>query len=907
MTEASSRLTTALADRYRIERELGAGGMATVYLAQDLKHDRKVAVKVLRPELAAVIGAERFLSEIKTTANLQHPHILPLFDSGSADSFLFYVMPYIEGISLRDRLNREKQLPIHEAVRIAREIASALDYAHRHGVIHRDIKPENILLHDGSALVADFGIALAASKAGTRMTETGMSLGTPQYMSPEQAMGERELDARSDVYALGCVTYEMLTGEAPFSGPTAQAIVAKVMTAEPAAATALRKTIPPYVADAVHTALQKLPADRFASAAEFAEALGNPSGNQGGRGPRHLASRPGPRGLRPAMVMLIAAGALLAGALGTAFFRKNGGPPRVTSRVLIQLPAAQGLRATFYPSIAVPPDGSGVVYLGPGVNTRIQFWLRHWDRMQAERLNQTVDEGCCPTFSPTGDSIAYLSAPRQLNILPLTGGLPTTLPDSGLASVTDLGGGLDWAADGWLYASGKAGLIRINPRNGAEEVIAQLDTVRGDMSFLWPQVLPGGKAALVTVVHRQSPGDPERASIGIADFGSMRVEVILQCLRAIYAPTGHLIVVKSNGVLWAIPFDPGTLRTSGTPRELEDTVAIRRGNAAPGAVDLALDRTGTLTYVSGGEGSFEAVWVDRSGASRPFGDGTTGAIMDGVVLSPDGRRLAVAIAGDDRNLHLWVQPADGGSRIRLTFEGSVNMRPRWRPHTNSISFIADHGNPGRLGLHLFERDAGGQGDIRPLALGDLRAIGGQTWSPDGQWLIFRTDDQDPGNGDIMAVRPGVDTIARALVATPAEELAPAISPDGRWLAYSSNESGRREVYVRPFPETDRARYQVSAEGGMSPVWNPNGKELLYVDAAQHMVSVTLVGRESFQAGPTRVLFSTSDYQTNPYQPQFDLSRDGQRFVMIRRETGTNLGLVVVTNFLEELRRRMAAQ
>jgi hypothetical protein len=265
-----------LSDRYRIERELGAGGMATVYLARDLKHDRQVAIKVLRPELAAVIGAERFLSEIKTTANLQHPHILSLFDSGQVEGTVFYVMPFVDGESLRDRLAREKQLPIADAVRIAGEVADALQYAHDHGVIHRDIKPENILLHGGHALVADFGIALAASKTGgARMTETGMSLGTPQYMSPEQAMGERELDARTDVYALGCTTYEMLAGEPPFTGPTAQAIVAKVMTADPVEATSLRKSIPGHVADAVHTALQKLPADRFATASAFADALRN--------------------------------------------------------------------------------------------------------------------------------------------------------------------------------------------------------------------------------------------------------------------------------------------------------------------------------------------------------------------------------------------------------------------------------------------------------------------------------------------------------------------------------------------------------------------------------------------------------------------------------------------------------
>ncbi len=265
MTDIAERLRDALADRYLIERELGQGGMATVYLAQDVRHDRKVALKVLRAELAAILGGERFLHEIRTTANLQHPHILPLHDSGEADGIVYYVMPYVEGESLRDRLVRERQLPIEDAVRIAREVADALDYAHRKGVIHRDIKPENILLHDGRAQVADFGIALAVSTAGggTRMTETGMSLGTPHYMSPEQAMGEREITARSDVYALGCVLYEMLVGEPPFNGPTAQAIVARVMTEQPRSLTIQRHTIPAHIEAAVRVALEKLPAERW--------------------------------------------------------------------------------------------------------------------------------------------------------------------------------------------------------------------------------------------------------------------------------------------------------------------------------------------------------------------------------------------------------------------------------------------------------------------------------------------------------------------------------------------------------------------------------------------------------------------------------------------------------------------
>src|SRR5688500_1051681 len=275
---ATEHLASALADRYRVERELGAGGMAMVYLAEDVRHHRKVALKVLYPELSAVLGPERFLKEIELTASLQHPHILPLFDSGSADGQLFYVMPFVDGETLRGRLDRERQLPVADAVRLATEVADALSYAHGRGVVHRDIKPENVLLQGGHALVADFGIALAVQQAGgQRMTQTGLSLGTPQYMSPEQAMGERSVDARSDLYALGAVTYEMLVGEPPFTVPSVQAIVARLVTEEPRPIGIQRKAVPGHVEGAVLRALEKLPADRFASAAEFAAALQNRS------------------------------------------------------------------------------------------------------------------------------------------------------------------------------------------------------------------------------------------------------------------------------------------------------------------------------------------------------------------------------------------------------------------------------------------------------------------------------------------------------------------------------------------------------------------------------------------------------------------------------------------------------
>ena len=315
--DTSSRLSSALADRYRIERELGQGGMATVHLAQDLRHHRRVAIKVLKPELGAVLGAERFLSEIRVTANLQHPNLLPLFDSGDAGGLLYYVMPYVEGETLRARLERERQLPVDEVIRLATLVAGALDYAHQRGVIHRDLKPENILLQSGQPILADFGIALAVANAGgSRVTETGLSLGTPHYMSPEQATGERALDARSDQYALAAVTYEMLTGEPPHTGGTAQAIIARLMTEKPRSIRATRESVPAAVDRAVQRGLAKPPADRFPTCGAFASAL--------------TASPGSPRRV-PVAVAALAGIALLAVVAWLLFVRGPHSPARAAS------------------------------------------------------------------------------------------------------------------------------------------------------------------------------------------------------------------------------------------------------------------------------------------------------------------------------------------------------------------------------------------------------------------------------------------------------------------------------------------------------------------------------------------------------------------------------------------------
>ena len=397
--EHQERLKAALADRYAIEREIGSGGMATVYLAQDLKHDRKVAVKVLKPELAAVVGTERFLAEIRTTANLSHPHILPLHDSGEADGFLFYVMPYVEGDSLRERLDRDGQLPVEEAVRIAGHVADALDYAHRQGVIHRDIKPGNILFQAGDPVVTDFGIALAVSAAGEgRLTETGLSLGTPYYMSPEQAAGDQTPTAASDVYSLGCVLYEMLTGDPPHTGSSAQAILGKILLGEVTRPTKLRRTIPANVEGALLKALERLPADRFETAADLAAALKDKAFRHG----VGAAAIPGPwKGLAAAATL---ASLLLPVALAVIILAPDPPPPILRQQIH---PPGEGALPNWDRYFALAPDGSRYVYrdtAGPGDEWRL--WVKERASDEGRPLSGT--EGAEDVvFSPDGQWIAY--------------------------------------------------------------------------------------------------------------------------------------------------------------------------------------------------------------------------------------------------------------------------------------------------------------------------------------------------------------------------------------------------------------------------------------------------------------------------------------------------------------------
>jgi Tol biopolymer transport system component/tRNA A-37 threonylcarbamoyl transferase component Bud32 len=514
MSDALERLRAALADRYRIERELGRGGMATVYLAEDLKHKRHVALKVLKPELAAVLGAERFVQEITTTAALQHPHILPLFDSGTADGFLYYVMPYIEGETLRTKLDRETQLGIDEAVKITTEVADALDYAHRHGVIHRDIKPENILLHDGRPMVADFGIALALSAAaGGRMTETGMSLGTPHYMSPEQATAEKELTNRSDIYSLGSVLYEMLTGNPPHTGASAQQIIMKIVTEEAAPVTKLRKAVPPNVAAAVAKAVERLPADRFESAHAFAEALRNPGFTTTMVGAGGVASgRPWLADRRSRLALAVAAISL-----ATALVLVVRG--RGKAMELAEMSVAQNtFRQEAIFSARWAPDGKTIVYSAAARGSNPRLFVVRPDYPEPEPLGP--DSTHLLAVSSTGE-VALLTRPRwaghrlftgTLARMPLGGGAPREVmenvqeadwsPDGSQLAITHMAGELgllEYPVGRVLYQSRPGGYLsdlRVSP---AGDRIALFDhQSAGDDRGVVVVVDTTGKASTVT-------------------------------------------------------------------------------------------------------------------------------------------------------------------------------------------------------------------------------------------------------------------------------------------------------------------------------------------------------------------------------------------------------------------------
>ena len=894
MPEITSRLSTALAGRYKIERHLGEGGMATVYLAEDLKHERKVALKVLKPELAAVLGAERFVQEIKTTANLQHPNILPLFDSGTAGEhgrgmprpYLYYVMPFIDGETLRDKLNRETQLGIEEAVKITTDVADALDYAHRNNVIHRDIKPENILLHDGRPMVADFGIALAVSAAaGGRMTETGLSLGTPHYMSPEQATAEKDLTNRSDIYSLGTVLYEMLTGEPPHMGNSAQAIIMKIVTDTARPVTELRKLVPPNVAAATAKSLEKLPADRFESAAKFGEALANLAFATPTTHPVGVATAAPSRAPMDSVKLVLAVVAtVLAVTTAWGWLRSI---PKPVSRYSIALPEDEALAQTAWARVAISSDGERLVYSGL-TSQGPRLLVRARDQLHAISLPGTED-AVNPFFSPDGNRVGFFTtiSPREIRVVSLAGGPPITVVDSlvGLPGAT-------WGPDGYIYfdAAGVGPLLRVPASGGMPEPIATLDTAQGEQQHNWPDALPNGRGVIFTI-NRAGPGIGANMDIAVLNLSTGKHTVLARGAYARYAASGHLVYATDDGTLMVAPFDQDKLALTGEASALIEDLAI----GLAGSVDLAVSASGTLVYATGEVLSdpHELVLVARDGTAEEIDPGWVGNFSS-VALSPDETALAVTVDGPNTS-QIWVKQLPRGPFTRLSLEGRINNRPRWMPDGRAVTFLSNRSDLGVFASEVYVRRADGSALAERLVDAE-RPLREALVSRDGAWLVARTTSPNP---DIVAYPLRSDGEPIPLVATDAQEFAPALSPDGRWLAYMSDESGGPEVYVVPFPNTSEARWAVSTGGGGSPIWARNGRQLFYRNADAELVAVEVIPGPTFAMGERRVLFSTQPYRD--VSGNYDVTEDGG-FVMIRLRGAQSSGeLIVVENWFEELK------
>jgi serine/threonine-protein kinase len=862
------RLNAALEGRYSIEGELGAGGMATVFLANDIKHERKVALKVLKPELAAVVGAERFLAEIKTTANLQHPHILALFDSGEADSFLFYVMPYVDGETLKERIDREKQLSVTDAVTLTQKIADALDYAHERGVVHRDIKPANILVSDrGEPIVADFGIALAVAQAGAgRITETGLSLGTPHYMSPEQATGDRDVDPRSDVYALGCVLYEMLAGQPPFMASTAQAILVQILTADAPPITTARRTVPRNVAHALARALEKLPADRFTTAREFANALADESFTYEALAQTsvttaapalHVGSPTRESWLSDWRTKALVGIAVAVTTLAAWMVSNRPEAPVLVQRFAIDM---QGYSTNPRHKVIISPDGRRLAMMAHDDDrTSVLYW-REVGEERFQRL-ETGGRPFYPTFSPDGDWLAYVDntvpgAGSALMRVSLSGGAPRPIVPSGFDVINTP----SWSVDGTIVFGSETGLWSVPGTGGDPELLME-----GSVWVVQPRLLPGGAA--LTYTNRRDQ------STYILDLASDSSRLLIPGgIDATYLSTGHLLYADLDGGLWAQPLDVDRLETTG------DAVPMFSGLTVGGEgwAKYSVSDGGTLVYGLGSAGAGGP--VERLFISDLDGNGETPNLeprpLDPIAWAPDGETVAFESPGTASGSHLpqifTYNTVLGDIPRPLTFEGD-NQNPQWSPDGTRIVF--DRLAEGTDGEDLYVMTLGD--DSPPELLislpGDQEAY---DWPTDD--IIF-FEHGVSGSADIWVYDFRVDS-AYAYLATEGDIFQPVLSPDGSLVAYMDLSETPGRIYVRSFP-APRQPELVSrgVDIGGEPRWAPDGNTLYYwtgSDEAATLVAARLGRTPSFGVTSTDTLL-TGNYDRSAW----DLHPDGNRFIV----------------------------
>jgi serine/threonine protein kinase len=904
---------------YEISAELGRGGMGEVYQAKDTKLGRDVAIKVLPEEFARDTDrVARFQREAKLLASLNHPNIAAIYGLEESEGTHFLVMELIEGDTLRDRI-KSGPIPVEEALKLALQMAEALEAAHEKGVIHRDLKPANIkVTPDGKVKVLDFGLAKAyvgdqenvspmdSPTISAAATQQGVILGTAAYMSPEQAKG-KPVDKRADIWAFGVILFEMLTGRQLFTGETASETLASVMKSEPE-----WDNLPPNLHFRIRLLLErclkKNPKDRYSSISDarvdIQSVIADPSGVF--VQPSVIAK---PKKKLQVGIPWIAVTAVLCLIIAgvAVWYLKPPETPEIT-RFSYELPEGQQLSDLAMKVLDVSPDGKQFLY-----NTTKGLYLRSTGELDAKLIAGTTDENALfPFFSSDGKWIGYGSV-GKLKKIAIGGGAPVTLCD-----VNGIFGGGSWGTDNTIvYAQVPGEIMRVSADGGTPESLFKPEQ---GIYYSLPQILPDGKSVLFT----KTIMNPLSMQIVVQSLGSESPKDLFVGYHARYLPTGHIVFTVGNNILdigghnlFAIPFDLDRLEVTGGQVPLVENI---RG---PYGAHFAISDSGTLVYMPGtsevdasGTGvtpQRTLVWVDRKGNEVPLSAPSND--YQSAKISPDGTKVAMSIITSG-NQDIWIWHLSRKTMTRLTFDEVEDSGPIWTPNGQRIVFYSSR--EGIVG-GIYSKAADGTGEVEIISSGQDRVFIPSSWSNDGNVLVILEISLAPFNLDIGMLSLEGDHERTPLLQEKHVEVGPRVSPDGRWIAYQSNESGQGEIYVRPFPDVNKGKWQVSTNGGNSPLWSPDGRELFY-RSGDATVAVTVETEPTFNPGNPEVLFRGPYYSPGSEQltfTQWDISPDGKQFLMIK-EPGTTGGestaeesastgprkINIVLNWDEELKQRV---
>jgi eukaryotic-like serine/threonine-protein kinase len=898
-------LTGRAVGPYEVVQHIGSGGMGEVYRARDTKLNRDVALKILPDAFALDRGRlARFRREAQLLASLNHPHIAGIYGLEESNDVHALVLEFVDGPTLADRIALGA-VPVDEALPIARQIAEALESAHEHGIVHRDLKPANIKLrHDGTVKVLDFGLAKALEPGADvesgaspitdpAMTEAGAILGTPAYMSPEQAKGRRA-DKRSDVWAFGCVLYEMLAGKRPFRGDEVGDSMAAVLRDEPDW-NALPATVYPPIRALIEGCLEKDRNQRVADLSTARFVLNDRRMSTATFGDTRAVSKP------IARQTLAIGGCLLGAIAGIAgwYLRPSVAPP--ISRFAIAMAAAFSTNSPFS-DLDVSPDGSHLVYLTGTSPATTALWLRPIDQLDAVRL-QGLQMPWSPFFSADSQWIGFFSV-GELKKLSIKGRAPVSI-----CHFQGRPQGASWNhRNNIAFATNDTatGLLSVSADGGEPTVLTKPAPEASEVDHLFPSFLPSGDAILFTVTTNKGIDESQVAVLDLRT--GERKTLIRGGSNARYVETGHIVYV-SAGALRAVRFDPTGLNVTGESVALGERVLTKPS----GAADFSVSGQGTLVYVAGDMAGprRSLVWVDRQGHEERISAEPRAYVYPR--LSPDGTRIALDARDQDSDIWVWDLAHETLSSV--TRHAAADVAPIWTPDGRDIIF----GSTRNGAQNLYRQPADGSRPAERLTASESQQFP-LFVSPDGKQVVVRQETPDSALGfDLVLLNlaspvPSGGAAARATLVpmrTPYAKDNGAISPNGRWLAYESNESNQYQIYVGPFPDVDRARWKVSTSGGRSPLWAPNGRELFYMDANGLLTRVPVETSGAFEYGkPARLLY-TSYYTLNIRT--YDVSRDGQKFLMIKnaeagsQEALASPGIIVVQNWFEDLKRRTSAK